>query len=1212
MAERAESAGGSGGQAAAGSAAAAGVSAEPGQGSAKERHAEVERSGEGQGGHPAQWERPNPPPIPERVLRKVLPRRAARALRRLGLDRRAWRQVGLGFLGLAVVVAAAWAVRPGAFDAAAKQRWTQLCLDYRNWYGPLTRGLSKADRVAMREMGLGEVLADLGRAEWDPRAIAGVDPGADLAVLAEHPTGRARSAEGIATTRSSSAAVGRVWRAFERWPVQVALREQQRAFAGAGWLGPATYIARLLADAPPRSGSPLAGVLLDMRRASQVGAAVLEAKAALRADAAALAGYDDAVLERFVREARRFDEPPEGVVGEGAGAAFAGFAERQQAYRAFGGRLLDAVRSPTFVDVDLTELRGAGASYAMLADPRAESAEVYRTWLAELGEYRRVGEDWRPEWAASLRERLAAVQRGIVELESGGHLAATELRGRYAAVGHRLAAVLDAPLVEADRAERSTDRVAVEAGVADLELAVERVLLADATERSMRGLRGEDGIAAAGGGAASPAVDAAWRRYRDQLVHRAERDGDVQTMGYLAEAARSRLARLLDPGDPGGMPVAPSFAAGGAGGGPDPQAAALWRALDDAAARRREAALAATVAGGLPLDEAAGSAERVDYIEALETLGDFAAWAERASDLLAGLHRLGEPAFREAGRTLADAAATWRKAKVLQDGRLAAAVEPLLRRIEAVAGLTGLSGGDGRATLVALASEANDPALAVGAWRRLGEVGWPHSVAELDREWQIQDRLTRLVRARLDPTTAAAFRDEAEAARLTRWTTAARAAASGPAFDDVAKRLAPYGLTPGVLPPRLGFDMRLWTLRRHVEALLPPAGQSTAQAAARVRVLTMAFIAQARPLDCHPAVRDLLRDLDAMTAPNATPREAPDAAGPATRGWRPDPDAPPGLAAFTRGDHRLAFRRVDAPDGPVYLATRELSVADTAAARATNAVGDGNGNATVALLRAGSPDDDWPGPRSWRYDPAARNLTPNSRGWLAPPTPYPDGLSPPDPTPQHPLNHVTPEAAVALADALGCTLPTVTQWQAARRSDPPQPDDTPNLRDQTWARYARATATPRRAAGTFAPAGSTPNPAAFYDLDDGSLWLAPPADTPADTPDPTRFQHLTGNVAELVTLRSVDPSILLDPTNGDPAARRAAFRRRFADAFAVVGGSALSPPDLPLDKPLPLAPRDLGRAFADVGLRPAFQPVTLTPTQQIARRLAQQPYLRDE
>ena len=48
----------------------------------------------------------------------------------------------------------------------------------------------------------------------------------------------------------------------------------------------------------------------------------------------------------------------------------------------------------------------------------------------------------------------------------------------------------------------------------------------------------------------------------------------------------------------------------------------------------------------------------------------------------------------------------------------------------------------------------------------------------------------------------------------------------------------------------------------------------------------------------------------------------------------------------------------------------------------------------------------------------------------------------------------------------------------------------------------------------------------------------------------------------------------------------------------MIGGSALSPPDIPLETPLPLAHADIG--YSDVGLRLAFT----APARSLAERLA--------
>jgi hypothetical protein len=57
----------------------------------------------------------------------------------------------------------------------------------------------------------------------------------------------------------------------------------------------------------------------------------------------------------------------------------------------------------------------------------------------------------------------------------------------------------------------------------------------------------------------------------------------------------------------------------------------------------------------------------------------------------------------------------------------------------------------------------------------------------------------------------------------------------------------------------------------------------------------------------------------------------------------------------------------------------------------------------------------------------------------------------------------------------------------------------------------------------------------------------------------------------------------------------------------VIGGSALSPPDLPFDKPLMLSRTDAG--YADVGLRLAFTAPARSLAEKLKWALAGQDYL---
>jgi hypothetical protein len=89
------------------------------------------------------------------------------------------------------------------------------------------------------------------------------------------------------------------------------------------------------------------------------------------------------------------------------------------------------------------------------------------------------------------------------------------------------------------------------------------------------------------------------------------------------------------------------------------------------------------------------------------------------------------------------------------------------------------------------------------------------------------------------------------------------------------------------------------------------------------------------------------------------------------------------------------------------------------------------------------------------------------------------------------------------------------------------------------------------------------------------------------------FHHLVGNVAEIVCDAAQPFEKYNDKATPEGVRRFAAAN---AGGIAVIGGSALSPPELPLDKPLPVKP---GAAYADVGFRLAFT----APSRSLAERL---------
>lgn len=233
------------------------------------------------------------------------------------------------------------------------------------------------------------------------------------------------------------------------------------------------------------------------------------------------------------------------------------------------------------------------------------------------------------------------------------------------------------------------------------------------------------------------------------------------------------------------------------------------------------------------------------------------------------------------------------------------------------------------------------------------------------------------------------------------------------------------------------------------------------------------------------------------------------------------------------------------------------------------------------------------GPRVWGWQGSSLAVTSPAgpgdlgQGWVRIKTQmagreyYPAGLKVDPPSRDHPMQYLSPHAAVLAARLAGCRLPTVDEWTAAGGAV-----GATNLRDASWKKvhdHLRqfASAGPEfPGAGLFWPAGVT-RKSPFDDdqsavtNDDNWVWFAPV------TAGEGKFKHLAGNVAEYVTHEAVDWEGL--------AATREAVDGALGkgEKVRIVGGSALSPADVKLEQAYPLTPQSR-EGYSDVGFRLAF------------------------
>jgi formylglycine-generating enzyme required for sulfatase activity len=341
-------------------------------------------------------------------------------------------------------------------------------------------------------------------------------------------------------------------------------------------------------------------------------------------------------------------------------------------------------------------------------------------------------------------------------------------------------------------------------------------------------------------------------------------------------------------------------------------------------------------------------------------------------------------------------------------------------------------------------------------------------------------------------------------------------------------------------------------------------------------------------------------------------------------------------------DDPIEFRRVEPSDGsrPFYLATREITFGQFVGA----VEGEGLWDTARQLTWPYAPGkaDSRRGSRVWEWGDAGgppRLVLPRERLWMTPDrnagkpekhNDFPRDFRPePEfrfnrnvispqfggmPGERHPMQYLTAQAAVYYAAALGCRLPTSQEWRHAltAATGPAAAKANWNLRDETWDVFRRHAEKESIARDHWPDRGAFGEPAAGVDGNregnDGTLLFRP-------APSPNReFHDLIGNVAEYVLEK---PEAFARWTSKETAEDIQRFLNDTPNAVGVIGGSALSSPELPLDKPLLLPGArqgerlfsEIDRGFSDVGLRLAFTAPARTHAERLKWVLAGEKYL---
>lgn len=551
------------------------------------------------------------------------------------------------------------------------------------------------------------------------------------------------------------------------------------------------------------------------------------------------------------------------------------------------------------------------------------------------------------------------------------------------------------------------------------------------------------------------------------------------------------------------------------------------------------------------------------------------------------------------------------------EGRMGQAVAPLMKEL---------------ADLKAVAS-INQPAELAGivekddlkrvsrirsAWKKLGTLGWPASLADLQAEEKLRARM-ELMSRQLAEVRAKAVRAELTSEGAARWLACYVKLKDEADIRTALQMRARFEVADGVMPVEARFNLALEDLRNAA------AGWKSGMAKdEQVSAGLEMFITRFKELKI-PQGDDVAKNLETIGRGPAPQGPDPKLVGPASElvadglRWAGGGEAGADLVSYKwmppggRAELKLDFKLVKGTGTtPVYMGMSEVSV--ELFVDVLKAAGPRGFDEIEKLLDMKRDSDDGRrGPVSWRWNRQGsmqwfgkwlyRNPSQVQTDQKLYFDGYAGGVSP---TGAMPLQYVSPQAAVYFSRLLGCRLPSSAEWKAALEQEGRNPVSA-NLRDKTWASQHARIKQLRDELGEIndrpefpdtdifprvaLPMGDPPRgPAALaaVEEDDGKLWfdeVMPAADAPS-----LKVRHLVGNVAEFVF---DEPAKMLEDLK-DPKALSAADVDKFMEGAGkglagVIGGSALSAREIKVDQVNPLQEMAAARkGYSDVGFRLAF------------------------
>ena len=1013
----------------------------------------------------------------------------------------------------------------------------QLASARRRWADPFVAAIQNSSRRARYELDpdLKIALADLDRARLND--LSSQDSlGSNLSITELH------------RTRRALAQVNQVEQDLSapNWRRVADLATLQQQYQGRGWTQPGDYLGRLIRDAQPNPGADLAdGIDRLLRVANLIKTDQRQAEndwQQLTTDTKQLEKTGDRVLSAFARALRNTSSLSLTLSDNGFGGL-----DALNTNSTLASRLVQAVVNwPSGIDVQRIEVDTASATN--LARPTRADIERY---LNNLPLYS-IRSTETALAAASMQRRLKDIDQAVLKSNPTDDDRTNFDHGKQQVVT-RIDAFARTPFIEKELEDGSfaTRKDAIELEIQGLRRFARPESIAELV-KNLPPIKTR-----------SPKIDAYWDDWKARLARRQE-PRNRPNLSLLKSRAEQMRTTLTDMDQE--MPPVPGELTG---------------AFKAAAQRHREEQIAALLASIDP------DSPQVEPLRLASAASEQRQWGgllqKLATDFPIRKEFLGSD-DRPDEKWAQQQPGFWGDPQIQQIVR---------QDVQRLAAMRELS-GESRDKLVQAARTADRAELAFEAWSQLGsqriQPTWPRGAGELSTELELHERIGNMLARLKDLADAKKARLVLDQQTPLRWQNAIEHASDEPTLATAWKMRDVFAVGASQinsLSSLTRYNLWMWQTRQALaandETSLRQSVDELKHAAAEVadpRAATLAAALNA-PIERTPAGEQLLGDKVQVALLGAQPT--------------------------------VEFKRVDLPGGrPFYLCTTEVSLGEfVAVVEAAHAweqcrrlpwayqpgqsdprrgprvwEWSAGGLAAPQLWLLADEDNDFAPPlRAERFN---RMLLSNAAGGM--------------PSPDHPMQQVSAETALWFAALCGCRLPTPAEWQAAyqqyEKNDSPQQC---NLRDLTWELQRQYASSGKLAAPTplwpyddvFQPENddrvSLINDTRTHTTNDGALFFRP-----VGVEGGSVFHHLVGNVAEF---------LCSEPGKFDQMRRRnslsglADFVHEHAASLYVIGGSALSPPNVAVDKPLPVARAD--QSYCDVGLRLAFT----APPRSLAERI---------